>query len=79
MRFLADAGISPRTVDYLRRNGHDAIHVREIGMQRAADRVLVEKAQADDRILLTLDLNFWRDICARSHRAPERRNLSACG
>lgn len=49
MRFLADAGISPRTVDYLRRNGHDAIHVREIGMQRAADRVLVEKAQADER------------------------------
>lgn len=58
MRFLADAGISPRTVDSLRRSGHDAIHVREIGMQRAADRVLVEKAQADDRILLTFDLDF---------------------
>ena len=58
MRFLADAGISPKTVDYLRRNGHDAIHVREIGMQRAADRVLVEKARADDRILLTFDLDF---------------------
>ena len=58
MRLLADAGISPKTVDYLRRKGHDAVHVREIGMQREADRVLVEKAQSDDRILLTFDLDF---------------------
>jgi predicted nuclease of predicted toxin-antitoxin system len=28
------------------------------GMQRAADRALVEKAQSDDRILLTFDLDF---------------------
>jgi type I restriction enzyme R subunit len=28
MRFLADAGISPKTVEFLRRLGHDAIHVR---------------------------------------------------
>ena len=30
MRFLADAGISPNTIDFLRRNGHDAVHVREL-------------------------------------------------
>jgi predicted nuclease of predicted toxin-antitoxin system len=44
MRFLADAGISPKTVEFLRRNGHDAVHVREIATQRAADRLLVESA-----------------------------------
>jgi predicted nuclease of predicted toxin-antitoxin system len=38
MRFLADAGISPKTVEFPRRNGHDAVHVRELAMQRAADR-----------------------------------------
>jgi predicted nuclease of predicted toxin-antitoxin system len=32
MRFLADAGISPKTVEFLRRNGHDAVHVRELAM-----------------------------------------------
>lgn len=58
MRFLADAGISPRTVEFLRRNGHDAIHVRELAMQRAADRLLVERARADDRVVLTFDLDF---------------------
>jgi predicted nuclease of predicted toxin-antitoxin system len=58
MRFLADAGISPKTVEFLRRNGHDAVHVREIAMQRATDRLVVERARADDRILLTFDLDF---------------------
>jgi predicted nuclease of predicted toxin-antitoxin system len=46
MRFLADAGISPNTIDFLRRNGHDAVHVRELAKQRAPDRFLVEMAQA---------------------------------
>ena len=45
MRFLADAGISPKTVEFLRRAGHDAIHVRELAMQRAADRLIAEKAR----------------------------------
>lgn len=58
MRFLADAGISPKTVEFLRRRGHDAIHVRELAMQRAADRLLAEKARTEDRILLTFDLDF---------------------
>ena len=58
MRFLADAGISPRTVEFLRQRGHDAVHVRELAMQRAADRRLTEKARADERIVLTFDLDF---------------------
>jgi predicted nuclease of predicted toxin-antitoxin system len=58
VRFLADAGISPKTVDFLRRNGHDAVHVRELEMQRAEDRVLVEKARMDARVVLTFDLDF---------------------
>jgi predicted nuclease of predicted toxin-antitoxin system len=58
MRFLADAGISPKTVEFLRRMGHDAVHVREIGMQRAPDLLLVEKAKAEGRVVLTFDLDF---------------------
>jgi len=58
MRFLADAGISPKTIEFLRRSGHDAVHVRELGMQRALDRVLIEKALAEERILPTFDLDF---------------------
>jgi predicted nuclease of predicted toxin-antitoxin system len=58
MRFLADAGISPKTVDFLRRAGHDAVHVRELAMQRASDRGVAERARSDGRILLTFDLDF---------------------
>lgn len=58
MRFLADAGISPRTVEFLRRAGHDAVHVRELAMQRAPDRSIVERARAEGRVLLTFDLDF---------------------
>ena len=58
MRFLADAGISPRTVEFLRSDAHDAIHVRELGLQRASDREIVDRALADSRILLTFDLDF---------------------
>lgn len=58
MRFLADAGISPKTVDFLRRAGHDAVHVRELAMQRASDHAVAEHARSDGRILLTFDLDF---------------------
>ena len=34
MRFLADMGVSPRVVDWLRAQGHDARHLREEGLQR---------------------------------------------
>ena len=55
MRFLADAGISPRTVEFLRQAGHDALHVRELGLQRAPDRALVERARADERVILVIE------------------------
>ena len=34
MRFLADAGLSPVTIDFLTQLGHEAVHVRTLGMQR---------------------------------------------
>ena len=58
MRFLADAGISRKTVEFLRLRGHDAVHVRDLLLQRAADRDLVDKARADSRTVLTFDLDF---------------------
>ena len=58
MRFLADAGISPRTVEFLREIAHDVVHVRELNMQRAADEVVADRARAESRIVLTFDLDF---------------------
>lgn len=58
MRFLADAGVSPRTVEFLSRLGHDAIHVRTLGLQRSPDIELVNQARADSLVILTFDLDF---------------------
>jgi predicted nuclease of predicted toxin-antitoxin system len=58
MRFLADAGISPLTVEFLTSRGHDAVHVRTFGMQRAPDLDGVERARVDSSVVLTFDLDF---------------------
>ncbi len=63
MRLLADAGISPKTVEFLTQLGHEATHVRTLGLQRAPDVVLVERARADGSVVITFDLDFG-DILA---------------
>jgi predicted nuclease of predicted toxin-antitoxin system len=63
MRFLADAGISPKTVGFLKELGHEAVHVRTLGLARAMDAELVERARADSSVVITFDLDFG-DILA---------------
>jgi predicted nuclease of predicted toxin-antitoxin system len=63
MRFLADAGISPTTVEFLKQLGHDTTHIRTLGLQRASDTQVIELARAEDRIVLSFDLDFG-DILA---------------
>ena len=58
MRFLADAGVSPKTVDFVQQLGHEAVHVRTLGLQRAPDAELVDRARVDFSIVLTFDLDF---------------------
>ena len=58
MRLLADAGISPKTVEFLKQLGHDTVHVRELGMQRAVDHEIIDRARREDRVVLTFDLDF---------------------
>jgi predicted nuclease of predicted toxin-antitoxin system len=63
MRFLANAGVSPKTVDFLKQLGHEAVHIRTLGLERAADRVLIDRALADSSVVVTFDLDFG-DILA---------------
>ena len=63
MRFLADAGVSPKTIEFLKQFGHEATHVRSLGLQRAPDAELVQRARADHSIIITFDLDFG-DILA---------------
>lgn len=58
MRFMADAGVSPKTVEFLNQLGHEAVHVRTLTLQRAPDRELVERSRADSSVVVTFDLDF---------------------
>jgi predicted nuclease of predicted toxin-antitoxin system len=58
MRFLADAGISPKTVEFLKQLGHEATRVRTLGLQRASDAQVVERPRTDGSIVLSFDLDF---------------------
>jgi len=70
VRFLADMGVSSRTVAWLRDNGHDAVHVRELGLQRASDAEILRKAAEDTRIVLTMDLDFGYLMAISGGRTP---------
>ena len=63
MRFLADAGISPTTVEFLSQLGHEVVHVRVLQMHRSSDHEILVRATADSRTVITFDLDFG-DILA---------------
>ncbi len=66
MRFLLDENLSPKLVELLGRDGHDVVHVRDIGLVSASDEVVIAAASADDRILISADTDFGT-LLARSH------------
>lgn len=58
MKFLADMGISMSTVQVLRKYGHDVVHLREEGLGRFSDAMILDKARNEGCIILTFDLDF---------------------
>lgn len=44
MRFLVDAQLPPALAHWLSARGHEAVHVGELGMQAATDRVIWDRA-----------------------------------
>jgi predicted nuclease of predicted toxin-antitoxin system len=58
MRFLADMGVSRSVVEWLRASGHDAVHLRDRGLERLADSGVFALAVQESRVLLTFDLDF---------------------
>lgn len=58
MKFLIDMPLSPALAGWLRTQGHDAIHAAERALHRAPDRQLLEFAAAEQRTIVTADLDF---------------------
>ena len=66
MKFLADMGISPKTVAFLQGLGDDAAHLHDHGLERLQDAAILETG----RVLLTHDLNFGELVAASGARLP---------
>jgi predicted nuclease of predicted toxin-antitoxin system len=70
MKFLIDNALSPALATFLQQSGYDAIHVRSIGLQHAEDDVIFERGVAEDRIIVSADVDFGTLLAARSSRKP---------
>ena len=68
--FLTDMGISQTTVKWLKEQGFDAFHVRDMNMHRATDTEILEKARNDKHIVLTCDLDFGEILSATGEDCP---------
>jgi len=66
IKFLADMGVSPRCAEWLRLQGYDAVHLFEQGLHKLSDSDVLRKAKHEERVVLTMDLDFANIISKAS-------------
>ena len=65
MRFL-----SPRLADLLESSGHQAVHVRNCGLQTATDAVLLQRAPDEGRTLISADIDCGALLARERETSP---------
>jgi predicted nuclease of predicted toxin-antitoxin system len=59
MRFLVDNQLPQHLTEYLRKCGHDAIHVIDLELDEADDSKIWERCLADNYVLISKDEDFF--------------------
>lgn len=70
MKFLADMGISPKAIDFLKKLGYNAVHLNELGLNTLPDQDIMKKARDEGYVLLTHDLGFGELIALTKENLP---------
>ena len=69
-RLLLDQGLPQSTGGLLAQAGWDVIHVSDIGMSRAEDSDILQRARVEQRICVTLDADFHALLATSGERGP---------
>ena len=69
-RLLLDQGLPSSTGALLAQAGWDVTHVSEIGMSRADDIDILQRARTDERVCVTLDADFHALLATSGERGP---------
>jgi predicted nuclease of predicted toxin-antitoxin system len=70
VRFLLDQNLARLVADELSAAGHDAVHVRAYGMQRADDRAILHRARSEGRVLVSADTDFGELLVREAAASP---------
>ncbi|MGW8257053.1 MAG: DUF5615 family PIN-like protein [Thermoguttaceae bacterium] len=70
MKFLIDMPLSPALGVWLVQQGHDAVHVSDLGLAKALDVEILEFAGREDRTILTADLDYPRLLALSQSEGP---------
>ena len=70
MKFLVDMALSPALAQWLRSQGHDAVHAAQLGLARAPDIDIIAHAKSDSRLILTADLDYPRILALSAADGP---------
>lgn len=70
MKFLIDNSLSPLISDHLQTANHDCVHVRDYGLQKAADEVIFDRAALENRVVVSADTDFGAILALRQATKP---------
>ncbi|MCE9634101.1 MAG: DUF5615 family PIN-like protein [Planctomycetes bacterium] len=70
MDLLLDQGVPRGAASLLRADGHEVVHVADVGHAASPDDVILAVARSTGRVVVTLDADFHALLAASGARSP---------